>query len=50
MQPVTGLLPLIPRIGTSVRLDCMERWDLAVEDVGYISKNKLVSFIILTAP
>lgn len=47
MQPVMDLLPLTPRISTSVRLDCMQRRVMAVEDVGYISKNKLVSSFLL---
>lgn len=38
-----GLLPLPQRIGISAGLDCMQRWFVAIENVGYISENKLAS-------
>lgn len=47
MQPIMGLLPLTQKVGTSARLDRMQTWVKAVEDVGYISQTY---FIILTPP
>lgn len=42
-----GLSPLAQRIGTSAGLDCMQRWFVVIENVGYISQNKLASLFLL---